>query len=105
MCLEDLGWKPTHAGDVSQALSLARSQNFDIILSDLGLPDGSGLQIGQELGARLPVVALSGYGTEADLRRTADAGFSAHVVKPADPEAIHEALVRALTKWRDSGPS
>lgn len=101
MCLEAFGWKVTHAGTCADALATAQRESFDVVLTDLGLPDGSGIDIGRRLSPHLPVVALSGYGASPDLRRSAMAGFAGHLVKPAHPEAVHEALQKALAGgWR-----
>ena len=76
----------------------AQRGEFDIVLTDLGLPDGSGsgIDVGRALSRSVPLVALSGYGATPDLQRSAMAGFSGHLVKPADPQAIHAALQKAL---------
>jgi CheY-like chemotaxis protein len=100
MCLEEYGYVVHHAATCAQALDAARSQPFDAVLTDLGLPDGSGIEIGRALSGRLPVIALSGYGQEQDRQRSAEAGFVAHLVKPADPAQVHEKLAAVL-----SGPS
>jgi CheY-like chemotaxis protein len=71
-----------------------------VVLTDLGLPDGSGIEIGRQLGTRLPVVALSGYGAATDLRQSAMAGFAEHLVKPADGVTLHRALEKALALRR-----
>ncbi|MDM0045971.1 response regulator [Variovorax dokdonensis] len=96
MALEDYGYRVRHAGSVGAALALADEHPFDVVLTDLGLPDGSGVEIGRALSPRLPVVALSGYGSVADMQRTMRAGFSGHLIKPADPEEIHRTLERVL---------
>lgn len=98
MCLEEYGYAVEHAASVAQALQLAQSQPFDIVLTDLGLPDGSGVEIGRALGTQLPVLALSGYGAESDLRSTAAAGFSGHLVKPVDPPQVHAVLQKLLAR-------
>ena len=56
----------------------------DIVLSDLGLPDGSGIDFVQKLRetSTVPAVALTGYGMEEDVKRCLDAGFNAHLTKP-----------------------
>lgn len=98
MCLEEYGYEVTHAASVAQALQLAEAQAFDIVLTDLGLPDGSGVDIGRALGTRLPVLALSGFGAESDLRSTAAAGFAGHLVKPVDPPQVHAVLQKLLAR-------
>ena len=100
LCLQEYGYEAQHAGSCADALALARSQDFDVVLTDLGLPDGSGVDVGRQLSATLPVVALSGYGAAADLRRTSVAGFVGHLVKPAEPEEVHAALQQALARYR-----
>ena len=72
------------AGDVATALKLAGQQDFDLLLSDLGLPDGSGHDLMRQLrerGHRLPGIALSGYGQEEDIRQSHEVGFAAHLDK------------------------
>jgi CheY-like chemotaxis protein/anti-sigma regulatory factor (Ser/Thr protein kinase) len=102
MLLAESGYVVETAADVRQALQAVESASFDLLLSDLGLPDGTGIDLMQELrrrGNALKGIALSGYGQEEDMRRSKEAGFSAHLVKPADADALIEtiaALVRPL---------
>ncbi|KQT13012.1 hybrid sensor histidine kinase/response regulator [Ramlibacter sp. Leaf400] len=96
MCLETYGYQVTHASTCAEAVRTARQEPFDIVLTDLGLPDGSGIDVGRALSKSVPVVALSGYGASPDLQRSAMAGFAGHLVKPAEPQAIHAALQKAL---------
>jgi len=96
MCLEAYGYSVTHAATCAAALKTAGEAGFDVVLTDLGLPDGSGIDIGRALSGSLPVVALSGYGAEPDLRQSAMAGFAGHLVKPASPDAVHAMLQKAL---------
>ncbi|HYF42389.1 MAG TPA: response regulator [Ramlibacter sp.] len=96
MCLEAYGWRVTHAATCAAALRTAAEGEFDVVLTDLGLPDGSGIDIGRQLSARVPVVALSGYGAPPDLKQSAMAGFSGHLTKPADPQTVHAALLKAV---------
>jgi hypothetical protein len=83
-----LGRKHTvsDVGSVEAALKTARGQKFDLVISDLGLPDGSGLELMKQLREQygLPGVCLSGFGMEDDLERSADAGFRHHLTKPVD---------------------
>jgi len=96
MCLEAYGYSVTHVGTCADAVRTAKQGEFDVVLTDLGLPDGSGIDVGRALSRSVPVVALSGYGATPDLQRSAMAGFSGHLVKPAEPDAIHAALQKAL---------
>ncbi len=83
------------AGDVANGLQKALHNEFDLLISDLGLPDGSGHDLMQQLrqrGYKLPGIALSGYGQEDDVRRSYAVGFVAHLTKPASREAIVRAV-------------
>lgn len=93
------------AGDVATALTLAAQDHFDLLISDLGLPDASGYELLRELRARgrpWPAIAMSGYGQEADVQRSREAGFGTHLIKPASREALLEAIA-ALTASGDTG--
>ena len=65
---------------------------YSIIISDIGLPDGTGLDLLARLPAdeRPPAIALSGYGTDADIERSRAAGFAHHLVKPVDLDNLEE---------------
>jgi CheY-like chemotaxis protein len=92
------------AGDVAAALELASHQDFDLLLSDLGLPDGSGHDLMRQLSQRqrpVPAIALSGYGQEEDIQRSYEAGFAAHLTKPASREALMKTIASLL--WGNNG--
>ncbi|MBE7368357.1 hybrid sensor histidine kinase/response regulator [Ramlibacter pallidus] len=97
LCLEEYGYLVHHAATCADALQAAREQEFDAVLTDLGLPDGSGIDIGHALSKDLPVLALSGYGALQDRERSAAAGIVAHLVKPADPAVVHAKLTEVLS--------
>ena len=83
------------AADVRQALQAIDSATFDLLISDLGLPDRSGIELMHELRQRgnvLKGIALSGYGLEEDMRRTKEAGFNAHLVKPVEVDLLLETI-------------
>ena len=84
------------ADSVQSALKLAAKQKFDLLISDLGLPDGSGLEIMREVKERygLRGIALSGFGAEEDIQASRDAGFEEHFVKPVSFPALQSALKR-----------
>jgi CheY-like chemotaxis protein len=70
---------------VAEATDAARDHTFDLVISDLGLPDGSGADVMRRLRDRPHPprgIAVSGYGTEADKQLTREAGFDAHLTKP-----------------------
>ncbi len=88
------GHRIVTASSVATALSVARDHRFDLVVSDLGLPDGTGLELMQNLRDRhgLRGIALSGYGMDEDLRRSEEAGFVAHLVKPVDVNELRRVL-------------
>jgi two-component system CheB/CheR fusion protein len=95
--LHAAGHRITLAGTVAAALTAAASEVPDLLISDLGLPDGDGDDLMRTLAGRypgLPGIALSGYGMEADVARSREAGFSVHLVKPVSLEGLHAAIQR-----------
>jgi DNA-binding response OmpR family regulator len=95
--LGDFGCRVSSACDVAEALRIAAERTFDLVISDLGLPDGSGTDLMRLLKATygLKGIALSGYGMDSDRTRSRDAGFDAHLVKPVNLDLL-EATVRRL---------
>jgi len=96
--LDLLGHQVVVAHDVTSGLAAATAalegEGLDLVISDLGLPDGSGLDLMRELSGRHNVrgIALSGYGTDKDVRASHEAGFSLHLTKPVDLERLRAAL-------------
>ena len=90
------GHQVVTAGTLSDALLAAKNSLFDVVISDLGLPDGTGHELMKILRARygLRGIALSGYGADDDVRRSRQAGFVAHLTKPVDFEQLDRALVK-----------
>ncbi len=70
---------------------------FDLLLSDIELPDGDGLQLMREIKASEPIagIAMSGFGAEEDLRQSRDAGFFDHLTKPIDLNRLDHAIQSA----------
>jgi DNA-binding response OmpR family regulator len=85
-----------HAETLAGALELAASDRFDLVISDLGLPDGNGLDLMRALRQMEgpPGIALSGFGTAADVGASRAAGFAEHLTKPVDWERLKSAIER-----------
>jgi PAS domain S-box-containing protein len=97
------------AGSAAAALELAGKEPFDVIISDIGLPDATGYELMKEIKARYPMqgIAMSGYGMDEDLQKSREAGFSDHIVKPATAAQL-ERSIRRLRKnmmSRESQPA
>ena len=94
LLLGKLNHRITTAICVSQALDAAAAQDFDLLISDVGLPDGTGVELMRELLSRRPLkgIAVTGYGTEADIRQTKEAGFQKHLTKPIDFKDLQAAI-------------
>ena len=93
------GYVVTLATTLAEAQEAVQSRTFDLLLSDVGLPDGSGLDLMRTLASRspkLPGVALSGYGMPDDKRRSLDAGFFAHLSKPVAMERLWATIDQVL---------
>ncbi len=101
--LRNAGFEVSHVGTVAQARTLAASRRFDLLISDLGLPDGSGLDLMKALrdAQGITGIALSGFGTDDDVAASAAAGFAAHLTKPVDWERLRAEIER-LRPTRDS---
>lgn len=98
LMLERRGFDISVAHSADQAVEKARQENFDLLISDIGLPDRTGYELMSELrqSKDLPGIALSGFGTEADVNKARDAGFSEHLTKPINFERLEEAIRRLL---------
>ncbi len=82
------------AGSLAEAREIARQEKIDLVISDIGLPDGSGNELMAELRDRygLRGIALTGYGAEEDVKDSKAAGFVAHLTKPIQMEALEKVL-------------
>jgi len=99
----DVSW----AGSVREARELIAASNgeqpeggFNILISDLGLPDGSGHELMRDLAShhRMPGIALSGYGMKDDILDSMAAGFSRHITKPVDWQELKTAIQKIATE-------
>ena len=83
------------ARTLNDALRQCRAGNFDVALCDLGLPDGSGLELARVLKDECPgtrFVALTAHGMPNEVEASAVAGFDAHLLKPVTAESLFAAL-------------
>ena len=100
--LRGLGHAVTTAGTITKGFEEFRSGPFDLVISDIGLPDGSGLELIRKVVADrgpIPAIALTGYGMEEDIRRSREAGFTAHLTKPIDFTKL-EAMIQQVVPVR-----
>ena len=94
--LEIAGYKVMPAASATQALEIASSDKFDLVVSDLGLPDLTGHELMTQLRSRhgLEGIALSGYGMEEDVERSRQAGFRNHLTKPVSFNQLKELIAK-----------
>jgi CheY-like chemotaxis protein len=92
--LSHLGHQVDIAGTVTAAVDLFQNEQYDLVLSDLGLPDGSGIDLVRKLREirEVPAIALTGYGMEQDIIQTQSSGFFRHLTKPIDFQTLKDAL-------------
>jgi DNA-binding response OmpR family regulator len=81
-------------------LAAADREAYDLIVSDLELGDGTGLDLLRSLGPRrsVPAIALTGYGSEEDRKMCLEAGFEMHIVKPVETRHLGEAIRSIIHK-------
>ncbi len=104
LVLNQRGYQVTTAPSLSEGLSHAATDRFDVLVSDLELPDGSGLELMKELAQKgIPGVAMSGYGSDEDLRQSLDSGFSAHLTKPVDARRLEETILNVVRQATAKG--
>ena len=98
LLLKRRGYAVRTAGSIAQALQVAEEFEFDMLVSDIGLPDGRGTDLLQRLEKRsrhpFLAIAMSGFGTDEDLRSSHHAGFAQHLTKPVEFDILHEAIAR-----------
>jgi CheY-like chemotaxis protein len=94
LLLTRLGYEVLEAENMTEALRIAEGEHFDILLSDIGLPDGSGLELLKRIREtrNVPALALSGFGMDEDLERSRDAGFFDHLTKPVSIDRLRSAI-------------
>jgi PAS domain S-box-containing protein len=84
--LRDKGYSVQTCATVAEALKMIRLREFNLVLSDIGLPDGTGIDLIREIRqhSTTPAIALTGFGKDQDIARYKEAGFDAHLTKPVN---------------------
>lgn len=101
--LKSAGHAVELATTAAAAIELAAAHSFELVISDLGLPDESGIALMRKLRARHPMLrglCMSGYGMEDDLAACREAGFDEHLTKPVDLQQLHSAIARVMCDGR-----
>jgi len=88
------------AVNVATGLEVLSRESVDVLLSDIGLPDGTGYGLMERAKALQPLtgIAISGFGTAEDVARAIEAGFAHHLVKPVNFNQVEVALARVMPK-------
>jgi len=91
--LSHAGYDVVTAASARAALDAARQRQFDVVISDIGMPEMNGYQLAREMRTlpgyeTVPMVAVTGYSMFDDKERSTNAGFNAHMTKPIDPRAL-----------------
>lgn len=95
--LQSKGHEVIQASTIAEAIEQSRLLVFDAIVSDIELPDGSGLALKRERElVGIPGIAMSGFGGKEDLLASRDAGFHTHLIKPLNVRKLHESILEAL---------
>jgi signal transduction histidine kinase len=86
------------AHNVRSAMETAARNPFDLLISDIALPDGTGTELMTYLRAisRIPGIAISGFGMNGDIEKSIEAGFAEHLVKPVKMENLEAAIDRVM---------
>lgn len=93
------GYEITSAASTEEALAKAESLYFDLLVTDIGLPDRDGYSLMRTLRLQQPDltgIALSGYGMEEDIARSRAAGFSAHLIKPINASDLDQTIAELM---------
>jgi len=97
MLMTHAGYDVSTASNAQDAIAIARARHFDVVISDIGMPEMNGYQLAEALRAlpgyeKVPMVAVTGYSMFDDRNRSLTAGFNEHVTKPIDPRAFLELI-------------
>jgi len=96
--LTAVGYSVRTASTVARALECLTHEHFDVVVSDISLPDASGHDLMRQIGiyGSIRGVAMSGHGAKEDVQKSLDAGFREHLTKPVKVWELEDAVRRAL---------
>jgi two-component system CheB/CheR fusion protein len=105
--LEMLGHTVCSARTKAEALEALPKAGCDVLISDIGLPDGNGWELLQSVPLPRPIfaIAMSGFGMTADRAKSVAAGYRHHILKPFDPSALDAILEEAARELGESAPT
>ena len=98
MLLQEFGYRVESCATVAEAVKLATEHRFDLLISDVGLPDGTGIDLLRAIRqhSALPAIALTGFGMDTDVARYRQEGFDDHLTKPVDIQELRAAIRQLL---------
>ena len=101
--LEDMGHNIVPASSVASAVDILTREKVDLIISDIGLPDGNGVSLIHAVRTfcDAPAIALTGYGMREDVERCLNAGFNKHVTKPVTFEVLQQIIAEVCDNKND----
>jgi CheY-like chemotaxis protein len=102
--LEETGHEVRTAMTIDQALALLPKAPCDVLICDIGLPDGTGWELMPKLSKDIYAIAMSGFGMNADSARSRAAGFRHHLLKPFKAAELDKLLAQAAAELQDRDP-
>ena len=100
LLLEQLGHTVMSVATMQEALRTIPDASCDVLISDVGLPDGNGWELLRQLGSRRPqyAIAMSGFGMSSDRERSRSVGYRHHLLKPIEPNQLETLLAEATAE-------
>lgn len=96
--LQVWGYEVTTAKSMADALRSLDDQRVDLLISDIGLPDADGYELMRQVRAKYDIkgICMTGYGMDEDIRKSREAGFVDHIVKPVDAQRLREVVAQVV---------
>ena len=101
--LEWMGYVVHGARDGNTALELAKQHRPDVVISDIQMPGIDGFELVRRIRstkelAKVPAIALTGFGMEEDVKRALERGFTAHMTKPVEPDKLSDMIEKLIAR-------